>query len=110
MKSVVLFCSLVAALLNGSFAHAHPKHVVTEPLSDLQVTDRADFLKMQLVASRKLEESWSDVEAGAVEVREVNDRRFWIVRYDDRGEAQDRLYMVLDVLGNLVTINDTGRI
>lgn len=110
MKSVLLLCSLVTVLLMGSVAHAHPKHVVTEPLSDLQVTDRADFLKMQLVASKKLKESWTEVEAGAVEVREVNDRRFWIVQYDDRRKVPDRLYMVLDALGNLVAINDTGKI
>ncbi|MFL1404838.1 DUF6488 family protein [Marinobacter sp. M1N3S26] len=110
MKTLVLICSLVVTLLWANTILAHPNHVVTEPLSDLQVTDRADFLKMQLVASRKLEESWSDVKADAVEVREVNDRRFWIVRYDDRREAPDRFYMVLDALGNLVTINDTGKI
>lgn len=110
MKTFVLICSLVATLMCANVAFAHPNHVVTEPLSDLQVTDRADFLKMQLVAGGKLNERWSDVKAGEVEVRDVDDRRFWIVRYDDWREAPDRLYMVLDALGNLVTANDTGRI
>ena len=110
MKTVVLFCSMMAVLFIGGLAHAHPNHVVTEPLSDLQVTDRADFLKMQLVVSGKLDESWSEVAPHSVEMREMADRRFWVVRYEDTrsGKEPQRFYMVLDSLGELVTATSTS--
>lgn len=110
MKTVVLICCLVAALTMGTAAQAQLKVVVTEPLSDLQVTDRADFMKQQLVAKGQVDESWYETKASSVEKKQKDRLTFWVVTYDDDKTDQKRLYIVLDALGNLVRADHSGHI
>lgn len=108
MKTGVLICCFIAALITGTAVQAHSKIVVTEPLSDLQVTDRADFMKQQLVATGKIDDSWYEAKASSVK-RKIQDRlTFWVVTYNSEKADQGRLDIVLDALGNLVTASPRG--
>ena len=110
MKKLVLGALLVAL---PHFATAHPggHHGNEEPLSKVEVGDKAGHVFRSLVQGNKLAASWQGKEPSSIAARPTPAGGIWVVTYENPAEADQakrKLYLFLDEFGNYIGGNHTG--
>ncbi|MDE1460875.1 DUF6488 family protein [Spartinivicinus poritis] len=108
LMSVALLSVVLAGPVN-----AHSNHGVAAPISETQVSERAEAVKQQLISSKQVAESWKNVKNGSISQQDAQGGKLWVVKYDNpqaTDPANKSLYVFIDELGNIITANYTGKL
>ena len=95
---------LIAAL--SGMASAHSSHTRMEPVNQHEATVRADKVIDELLASDRLESSWSEAERAETNLRDTGSGKIWVLRYENPAasdSSKNELFIFIDELGNILS-------
>ena len=102
---------IVLSFLMSAAVLAHSNHAPREPITEVQLIEKANSVINQLINQKKLQPSWKQAERAHVIQKDHAQGKFWVVKYVNKAVNDDSvqsLYIALDELGNILSASHTA--
>ncbi len=111
LKLRAVLVGILFGLLCAS-ANAHPGHDSFQPVSQSEAIEQANAIIASAMFRNKLHASWADKQLKSATQRDTPNGPVWVIVFHNPGEpdaTHATVYVFVDVLGNYLGANFTGK-